>query len=407
MVERARGYARVVTGGEVPGGELAAGLRTTRRRWSPSAAQDSEIVPGRGLRPGAVRRCPFDTDDEAIALANDTPYGLAASAWTRDVYRALRATREIRRAACGSTTTSRSSARCRTAGYKAVRLRQGHVGLLASTSTPGQARHVRQHRAWPARTGTARSSPTPARAPPRDQSTAAGERPPLCRPGRRGHRRRRRHRVGDRRAAGCRGRRGLGRATSPPTAQPRSPSASAAGHSPSTLSDAAPAPPRSVPVVAADRTDRCPGQQRRRQPARSVARPGAGGLDTQLHGQCRRPVPPVPGGAADHDRRRRWLHRQHRLAVGAVARPGHIAYNTSKAAVVSFTHNLARDYAPHGVRVNAVCPGEMRTPMLESNLARSGRSLADLNALCRTAGSANPRRSPLWWRSWPPTRRPT
>jgi 2-hydroxycyclohexanecarboxyl-CoA dehydrogenase len=36
--------------------------------------------------------------------------------------------------------------------------------------------------------------------------------------------------------------------------------------------------------------------------------------------------------------------------------PGHIAYNTSKAAVVAFTQNLARDYGLHGVRVNAVCP---------------------------------------------------
>jgi 2-hydroxycyclohexanecarboxyl-CoA dehydrogenase len=61
--------------------------------------------------------------------------------------------------------------------------------------------------------------------------------------------------------------------------------------------------------------------------------------------------------------------------------PGHIAYNTSKAAVVAFTQSLARDYGLHGVRVNAVCPGEVRTPMLESNLARSGRTLDDLNRL--------------------------
>jgi len=59
--------------------------------------------------------------------------------------------------------------------------------------------------------------------------------------------------------------------------------------------------------------------------------------------------------------------------------PGHIAYNVSKAAVVAFTQNLARDYAPHNIRVNAVCPGEIHTPMLESGLAATGLTVKDLD----------------------------
>ncbi|GER23739.1 gamma-aminobutyraldehyde dehydrogenase [Zafaria cholistanensis] len=93
MVERARGYARVLGGG-IPGGELEAGSYY-RPTLVADAPADSEIVRDEVFGP-VLAAMPFDTDDEAIALANDTPYGLAASAWTRDVYRALRATREIR-----------------------------------------------------------------------------------------------------------------------------------------------------------------------------------------------------------------------------------------------------------------------------------------------------------------------
>lgn len=39
---------------------------------------------------------PFDTVEEAIAIANDTVYGLAASVWTKDIDTALRVTRRVR-----------------------------------------------------------------------------------------------------------------------------------------------------------------------------------------------------------------------------------------------------------------------------------------------------------------------
>ncbi|MDJ0460939.1 gamma-aminobutyraldehyde dehydrogenase [Streptomyces sp. H27-C3] len=94
MVERARAYARVVTGGEAPGGDLAKGAYY-RPTLIADAAQDSEIVQEEIFGPVLVV-LPFDTDDEGIALANDTPYGLAASAWTHDLFRANRATREIK-----------------------------------------------------------------------------------------------------------------------------------------------------------------------------------------------------------------------------------------------------------------------------------------------------------------------
>lgn len=66
---------------------------------------------------------------------------------------------------------------------------------------------------------------------------------------------------------------------------------------------------------------------------------------------------------------------------GLTPAPGHIAYNVTKAAVVSFTKSLARDYAPNGIRANAVCPGEIHTPMLERGIAEKGKTIADLDAM--------------------------
>jgi betaine-aldehyde dehydrogenase len=39
---------------------------------------------------------PFDDEQDALRIANDTPYGLAAAVWTRDIFKGLRVVRKLR-----------------------------------------------------------------------------------------------------------------------------------------------------------------------------------------------------------------------------------------------------------------------------------------------------------------------
>ena len=63
--------------------------------------------------------------------------------------------------------------------------------------------------------------------------------------------------------------------------------------------------------------------------------------------------------------------------------PDHLVYCTSKAALAAMTRCLGRDHARDGIRVNAVCPNEVNTPMLKTGFAQRGldpeRAIDQLN----------------------------
>jgi meso-butanediol dehydrogenase/(S,S)-butanediol dehydrogenase/diacetyl reductase len=73
---------------------------------------------------------------------------------------------------------------------------------------------------------------------------------------------------------------------------------------------------------------------------------------------------------------------------GYIADPGLAAYCATKGAVHALTRAMACDHGPEGIRVNAICPGYVDTPMLQSFFGESG----DIESLKQAVRDVHPTR---------------
>jgi NAD(P)-dependent dehydrogenase (short-subunit alcohol dehydrogenase family) len=63
---------------------------------------------------------------------------------------------------------------------------------------------------------------------------------------------------------------------------------------------------------------------------------------------------------------------------GLVGLPGRAAYHASKHGVIGVTRSAALEYAPRGIRINAICPGTIDTPMVAEMLEKQADAMKEI-----------------------------